>query len=122
MMRTSPRFSRRRAACQGAEQRFAGHGPEPSFADIVEQLFGKYDGRHSLRVISQVARECRAELSPATGRAESLEPIGQLAEKRLDALPPTAHPHRIGAGVRAARARRTVRRLRHEQQQPRPTR
>lgn len=121
MKTTSLKFRRRRPADQDGEHRGSGQSSERSFADVVEQLFGDYDGRHSLKVIGQVALECRAKLSGPTGRAAPAEQIQQSAAQRLDAMPPTAHPHRIGAGVRATRARLKVRRLRHEQQRPHPT-
>jgi hypothetical protein len=97
-------------------------GVARSYADVVEQLFTEYDGKHSLSVISRVAHDSRAAVTSESGRSPSPDLIYWAAVERLDAMPASAHPRRMGAGVRASRARRKVRRLRHAQEHETATR
>jgi hypothetical protein len=57
----------------------------PTCADVVERLFLEFTSVYNLDLLSEVIRECRAELKelPTTSSPESLE---LLARDRLAAL------------------------------------
>lgn len=60
-----------------------------SYADLLERLFGDYEGRHSIPVIEKVVSESRAQLAGQSPPGAQLELLDRLARQRLQDLPPT---------------------------------
>jgi hypothetical protein len=60
-----------------------------SYADLLEQLFGDYDGRHSIAVIQEVVSQSRAQLAGQSSPGAHMELLDRLVRHRLDDLPPT---------------------------------
>lgn len=63
-----------------------------SYADLLEGLFGDYEGRHTITVIEKVVSQSRAQLAGQTPPGAQLELLDRLARQRLEDLPPTRSP------------------------------
>ncbi len=57
-----------------------------SYADLLEGLFGDYEGRHTIAVIEKIVSESRAQLAGQSPPGAHRELLDRLARQRLIAL------------------------------------